>query len=411
MKCFKMFGLLFASLAMLAMVGCGGGGGGSSSPATQNPTLNVSIPGGPFQQTTASFRAVQIADELVVKVEAYEKGVKKSSGIEDRKATYNKNTDKYECSITVLPGVEYRLIAYLNGKPVMSNQIAASKVQNNATITIDATTTLRTQVYDKWKDSSTNKSFSNFVKNCEKKGIDIDKAADIATLSGVSTTDFETELKKVANNDKSAQLPEVNTVDVSKIGTEDLETSTPAGSDEEGLTSEFINLTWKSLPSLDDLGSVEGFEETDYVYDGHFTALHDNDVVKIVAEGVLDNNVRKWTVIAENERDNYKFIDNFYFMHIDNSEFNAKMYFSIFFSEVGGRNLSWYSAVKDSSNTIFFKVTDGVADVVYSATQHDDPQNLATLQVYVAKDDAGHIYAKLIDKASNKSRILRIYSK
>lgn len=127
MKCFKMFGLLFASLAMLAMVGCGGGGGGSSSPATQNPTLNVSIPGGPFQQTTASFRAVQIADELVVKVEAYEKGVKKSSGIEDKKATYNKNTDKYECSITVLPGVEYRLIAYLNGKPVMSNKFQLLK--------------------------------------------------------------------------------------------------------------------------------------------------------------------------------------------------------------------------------------------------------------------------------------------
>ena len=184
MKCFKMFGLLFASLAMLAMVGCGGGGG-SSSPATQNPTLNVSIPGGPFQQTTASFRAVQIADELVVKVEAYEKGVKKSSGIEDRKATYNKNKDKYECSITVLPGVEYRLIAYLNDKPVLSNQIAASKVQNNATITIDATTTLKTQVYDKWNDSSSNKSFSNFVKNCEKKGINIDKAEDISSLSGV----------------------------------------------------------------------------------------------------------------------------------------------------------------------------------------------------------------------------------
>ena len=244
MKCFKMFGLLFASLAMLAMVGCGGGGGGSSSPATQNPTLNVSIPGGPFQQTTASFRAVQIADELVVKVEAYEKGVKKSSGIEDRKATYNKNRDEYECSITVLPGVEYRLIAYLNDKPVLSNQISASKVQNNATITIDATTTLKTQVYDKWKDSSSNKSFSNFVKNCEKKGIDIDKPADIATLSGVSTTDFETELKKVANNDKSAQLPEVKTIDVSKIGTEDLETSgdKPTSND---VVDKLLAASWK----------------------------------------------------------------------------------------------------------------------------------------------------------------------
>ena len=227
--------------------------------------------------------------------------------------------------------------------------------------------------------------------------------------SGVETTS-EYKIEKLVK-DNITYYRAINT-DSSKKDVYYFKLASADGYDEEGLTSEFINLNWKSLPSLDDLGSVEGFEGTDYVYDGHFTALHDNDVVKIVAEGELnDKNVRKWTVIAENERDNYKFIDNFYFIHIDNSEFNAKMYCSIFFSEVGGRNLSWYSAVKDSSNYIFFKVTDGVADVVYSATQHDYPQNLATLQVYVAKDDAGHIYAKLIDKASNKSRILRIYSK
>ena len=61
MKCFKMFGLLFASLAMLAMVGCGGGGGGGGSHNTnQNTTVAVLVPlptGGSASMRT-SMRAV-----------------------------------------------------------------------------------------------------------------------------------------------------------------------------------------------------------------------------------------------------------------------------------------------------------------------------------------------------------------
>ena len=65
MKCFKMFCLLFASLAMLAMVGCGGGGGGGSHNTNPNTTVAVLVPlptGGSASMRT-SMRAV-VADKF-----------------------------------------------------------------------------------------------------------------------------------------------------------------------------------------------------------------------------------------------------------------------------------------------------------------------------------------------------------
>ena len=255
MKCFKMFGLFFASLAMLAMVGCGGGGGGSHSNPVVAPTttnLNVNIPGaslgnnGGNGSLRAAVRASVAFDDLLrLRVEYSDNGVLKSDGTEDRKLT--KNGSDYECkNISLLLGRDYRFSVFLANAPtkkLLENQISKDELKQDASVQVDEVSTLKTQVYDAWVEANptiSNKNFTNFVENT---GKTVEELTDKAKVEELSTGAKAEDIK--------------NQVTTFVKATETVIETAIKKAEEEGKKTEEIQVTEliseEDIPELEDL--------------------------------------------------------------------------------------------------------------------------------------------------------------
>ena len=193
MKCFKMFGLLFASLAMLAMVGCGGGGGGGSHNTNQNTTVAVLVPlptGGSASMRT-SMRAVA-ADKF--------KAYYLNSAGEKVPATSISGLDTANATVAfadVPPGNDLVITTELdNGNGFKSYYKGLVKKADLAggqlSKKINAETTAKAMLFEAKKKTTSTLSVADFeytLKQEENKG------NDIWTILGVTSTAMEKSLK------------------------------------------------------------------------------------------------------------------------------------------------------------------------------------------------------------------------
>ncbi len=242
MKCFKMFGLLFASLAMLAMVGCGGGGGGGGSHNTnQNTTVAVLVPlptGGSASMRT-SMRAVA-ADKF--------KAYYLNSAGEKVPATSISGLDTANATVAfadVPPGNDLVITTELdNGNGFKSYYKGLVKKADLAggqlSKKINAETTAKAMLFEAKKKTTSTLSVADFeytLKQEENKG------NDIWTILGVTSTAMEKSLK-----DQTVEKDVATAVETAAnslvITPEPAPTPTPEPDDNVGV-DELLAASWK----------------------------------------------------------------------------------------------------------------------------------------------------------------------
>ena len=241
MKCFKMFGLLFASLAMLAMVGCGGGGGGGSHNTNQNTTVAVLVPlptGGSASMRT-SMRAVA-ADKF--------KAYYLNSAGEKVPATSISGLDTANATVAfadVPPGNDLVITTELdNGNGFKSYYKGLVKKADLAggqlSKKINAETTAKAMLFEAKKKTTSTLSVADFeytLKQEENKG------NDIWTILGVTSTAMEKSLKDLTVEKDVATA--VETASNSLVITpEPAPTLTPEPDDNVGV-DELLAASWK----------------------------------------------------------------------------------------------------------------------------------------------------------------------
>ena len=241
MKCFKMFGLLFASLAMLAMVGCGGGGGGGSHNTNQNTTVAVLVPlptGGSASMRT-SMRAVA-ADKF--------KAYYLNSAGEKVPATSISGLDTANATVAfadVPPGNDLVITTELdNGNGFKSYYKGLVKKADLAggqlSKKINAETTAKAMLFEAKKKTTSTLSVADFeytLKQEENKG------NDIWTILGVTSTAMEKSLKDLTVEKDVATAVETAANSL-VITPEPAPTPTPEPDDNVGV-DELLAASWK----------------------------------------------------------------------------------------------------------------------------------------------------------------------
>ncbi len=228
---FRNFFLLMALLSSFLLTACGGGGGGGggNSPATPTANVKVIIPGSLFPQPAKEVRAATSLETLTLKVVAYSNGKEKTDvKITDRKATSNGND--FVATVDGLLNVyDYRFKVFHKNTELLSNQIEASEIVNDANITINIETSYKTIAYDSWlKKKPTNASMKNFKANSKSAGFTKDADYKKLTLqvgnNNYTTDQYQENLIKAAKGE-SATLPTGSTakINVDKIATTDKE--------------------------------------------------------------------------------------------------------------------------------------------------------------------------------------------
>ena len=242
MKCFKMFGLLFASLAMLAMVGCGGGGGGGGSHNTnQNTTVAVLVPlptGGSASMRT-SMRAVAADKFKAYYLDSAGKQVTATSisGLDTATATV--------AFADVPPGNDLVITTELdNGNGFKSYYKGLVKkadlVGGQLSKKINAETTAKAMLFEAKKKTTSTLSVADFeytLKQEENKG------NDIWTILGVTSDAMEKYLKDltVEKNVATAVETAANSL---VITPEPAPTPTPEPDDNVGV-DKLLAASWK----------------------------------------------------------------------------------------------------------------------------------------------------------------------
>ena len=228
---FRNFFLLMALLSSLLLTACGGGGGGGGSTAPATPTANVKviIPGSLFPQPAKEVRAATSLETLTLKVVAYSNGKEKTDvKITDRKATSN-GIDFIASVDGLLNVYDYRFKVFHKNTELLSNQIEASEIVNDANITINIETSYKTIAYDSWlKKKPTNASMKNFKAKSKSAGSTKDADYNKLTLqvgsNNYTADQYQENLIKAAKGE-SASLPTGSTakINVDKIATTDKE--------------------------------------------------------------------------------------------------------------------------------------------------------------------------------------------
>ena len=241
MKCFKMFGLLFASLAMLAMVGCGGGGGGGGSQNTNpNTTVAVIVPmptGGASMRLT--MRAV-VADKF--------KAYYLDSAGKQVTATSISGLDTATATVAfadVPPGNDLVITTELdNGNGFKSYYKGLVKKADLAggqlSKKINAETTAKAMLFEAKKKTTSTLSVADFeytLKQEENKG------NDIWTILGVTSTAMEKSLKDLTVEKDVATAVETAANSL-VITPEPAPTPTPEPDDNVGV-DELLAASWK----------------------------------------------------------------------------------------------------------------------------------------------------------------------
>ncbi|MBP5470161.1 MAG: InlB B-repeat-containing protein, partial [Candidatus Riflebacteria bacterium] len=220
---------VISSLLLTACGGGGGGGGGTPAPTKQTSSVKVTIPGSLFPKQATEVRAATSLEKLTLKVVAYSNGKEKTDvKITDREAT--SNGTNFTATVDGLLNVyDYRFKVFHNNTELLSNQVAASEIVNDANITINIETSYKTIAYDSWlKKKPTNASMSNFKENSKTAGFTKDSDYKKLTLTigndEYTADQYKENLIKAAN-DETASLPTESTakINVDKIATSDKE--------------------------------------------------------------------------------------------------------------------------------------------------------------------------------------------
>ena len=230
---FRNLFLVVAVISSLLLTACGGGGGGGgSTPTQQTSSVKVTIPGSLFPQTVTEARAATSLEKLTLKVVAYSNGKEKTDvKITDREATSN-GTNFVATVDGLLNVYDYRFIVFHNSTELLSNQVAASEIVNDANIKINIETSYKTIAYDSWlKKKPTNASMSNFKENSKTAGFTKDSDYKKLTLKigndEYTADQYKENLIKAAKNDPKdpASLPTDSNakINVDKIATTDKE--------------------------------------------------------------------------------------------------------------------------------------------------------------------------------------------
>ncbi len=212
---FKFFIAVFVMCSLFALTACGGGGS-SSDPVPTTANVKIAVPGELFNQQTLSTRAVKLADKLIIRAVAYNKG-SQVSGIQniDVEATYG-NNDSYMAEVRGLnTSFDYRFSAIYNNIQILNNHIGNSNITNGASFEVNIRTSLKALAYDAWvAKNPTDKSFKNFVQ----KAAEADYKTDSDFEKVYPYVDYQTSLSTIAKG-QQASLPKASDVDISKIQT------------------------------------------------------------------------------------------------------------------------------------------------------------------------------------------------
>ena len=228
---FRNFFLVVAVISSLLLTACGGGGGGggASAPTQQTSSVKVTIPGSLFPLQATDVRASTSLDKLTLKVIAYKDGkIQNDVKVTDREAT--SNGTNFEAKVDGLLNVyDYRFKVFHNSTELLSNQVAASEIVNDANIKINIETSYKTIAYDSWlKKNPQNASMSNFKENSKSAGFTKDSDYKKLTLkigNDEYTADQYKENLIKAAKDETASLPTESTakINVDKIAVTDKE--------------------------------------------------------------------------------------------------------------------------------------------------------------------------------------------
>ncbi len=170
---FKLIIAIFSILSLVFLTACGGGGGGSNNNPVPTTNITITTPGDLFEDVNASFRRSQTIATFTVTATPWSNGSQVSGGnVVSVMTTYENG--KYTAKFSGLnTSYDYRFSAMFNEKELLSNMISLSDIVDGANFNLDLISTLKTIVYETWRDKTkiSDKSMDHFLDRCKEDGL------------------------------------------------------------------------------------------------------------------------------------------------------------------------------------------------------------------------------------------------